>query len=689
MKGGEFVRKHFSDISDSKALERTVENKISENAAIRSLADDALADKILSAIEHELARLLKKETSESNQQLQKAQPRFDVFLDHLSTVLANPRNLELFSKQTIDSAVLQLQNEDGSENTRTITALCNSLHSVETQDARRTGNLQEYFRLACLREVDVVQAYKDKLPSYAEDQRQSLQEWFDYFSSLDGDRYPFWFKLYAIRSLLSMGLINKEERSFTNRETDDKNPLLRPFPELNQKAVKLAYTMIDARLKDDREMGRANTHQHEAWEKALTGGKFARIYAQALMETTKNEQAEPTDGEWRRYQQGNAGESERLLNELKGWGTGWGSAAGKTGANNYLRRGDMEIFFTRNREGQFHVPRVAIAMKGTGPEARVLQMRGTSVHQDIDDELTEIAIEHLGDRPGSEMLGEFIDNVAQYKRIREKIAAGAFDTQDRDQLRKDLRFIWEVDRPYVGFGINVQGGPAIKELQSLRNKDADMPLALRCTPADIAHSKEDRIRLRDKCKAYVGPLYPDFFRKLSKSIEHVYLEFPDRQIRIKIFDFTRQTADQLLESIRSRGMHILPRTENILRQISPGQTRSVRFAFVQPADLGLDSNARKKDMYDIDSGGHFLGAAATHGLLPLTADVGPQLRVQYTDQPLGERLSIGMRPLRLSNEQIVFMVNREGYLCWLDLGDGRPDSRIGHELLWTAFAIPD
>ncbi|WP_347338479.1 hypothetical protein [Bradyrhizobium forestalis] len=59
------------------------------------------------------------------------------------------------------------------------------------------------------------------------------------------------------------------------------------------------------------------------------------------------------------------------------------------------------------------------------------------------------------------------------------------------------------------------------------------------------------------------------------------------------------------------------------------------------------------------------------------AEIGPQLRLQYFDQPIGEFLIIGMEPIKTwSGEQVVLNVANGGAGLILIGQDGRPDAEI-------------
>jgi len=86
---------------------------------------------------------------------------------------------------------------------------------------------------------------------------------------------------------------------------------------------------------------------------------------------------------------------------------------------------------------------------------------------------------------------------------------------------------------------------------------------------------------------------------------------------------------------------------------------------VSVADLGFKDGAIRKDIYR---------RAIELGLELCPAEVGPQLRLQYRDQPKGEWLLVAMEPITDSDGGPgLFGVERGGRGLWLGAGDGRPD----------------
>ncbi len=84
------------------------------------------------------------------------------------------------------------------------------------------------------------------------------------------------------------------------------------------------------------------------------------------------------------------------------------------------------------------------------------------------------------------------------------------------------------------------------------------------------------------------------------------------------------------------------------------------------ADLGRPKGCTFKETYD-------LIIAAGHPLCE--PEDGPQLRLQYPDQPKGERLILAMKPIRDSGGALgVFSVERDDDDRWLDADYGSPDA---------------
>ncbi|MDP2933520.1 MAG: hypothetical protein Q8N81_05320, partial [bacterium] len=93
---------------------------------------------------------------------------------------------------------------------------------------------------------------------------------------------------------------------------------------------------------------------------------------------------------------------------------------------------------------------------------------------------------------------------------------------------------------------------------------------------------------------------------------------------------------------------------------------------VSVAELGFKDGATRKDIYD---------KAKELGLELCPNEVGPQLRLQYEDQPIGEWLRVAMGPLSDSVGSLyVFRVGRDGIGLWLSGSNGYPVSFWGGDI---------
>jgi len=129
-----------------------------------------------------------------------------------------------------------------------------------------------------------------------------------------------------------------------------------------------------------------------------------------------------------------------------------------------------------------------------------------------------------------------------------------------------------------------------------------------------------------------------------------------------------KTADEFREALKSNGFRIGSWGNNILSKPAfkaATEETEVDLVNVSVAELGFKDGATRKDIYE---------RAIDLGLQLCPNEVGPQLRLQYKDQPKGEWLRIAMEPITDSSGRLlVFNVVRNDGGLWLDGDDGHPD----------------
>lgn len=135
-----------------------------------------------------------------------------------------------------------------------------------------------------------------------------------------------------------------------------------------------------------------------------------------------------------------------------------------------------------------------------------------------------------------------------------------------------------------------------------------------------------------------------------------------------------KTSADFRKALKQSGCDIGDWAKDILGKpaftVSATETE-VDLANVSVADLGFKNGAKRSEIYD---------RAKELGLALCPAEVGPQLRLQYLDQPNDERLRIAMEPIADSGRVLgVFFVERyDGGDRWLSADYGFP------EYFWNA-----
>jgi len=185
--------------------------------------------------------------------------------------------------------------------------------------------------------------------------------------------------------------------------------------------------------------------------------------------------------------------------------------------------------------------------------------------------------------------------------------------------KEDLIFLYEIDNSIEGFGYKKD--PRIKELLDQRNTEQDMLIVFDYAPEQIAHNKEE---INENTKAYLGEWSVDVFQTIRKypNIEYLYKLFPDK----KIFMMTLETdpninsPEKAEEAIKQKNIYLYD--YGILNKTEFSQTKEtydlVKFSVKQ---LGFPNGATTDEIYR---------RAEELGLELCPAEVGPQLRLQYT-----------------------------------------------------------
>ena len=312
---------------------------------------------------------------------------------------------------------------------------------------------------------------KQEIEHIINEQKASLDMWLDYLISKDTDMYPTWFKYYVFQGMLKLGYFDKEKNSYTKRTEST----VKPFIELNREALSLIYSELVKVLNKE-------SIDDEKLNALINNGSFSKLYSYAILklDSVKDDGFKSDDGIWKKYNQGS--NPEILFNDINGKGTGWCTAGGIGTARAHINGGDFHVYYTKDREGNYTKPRIAIRMEGN----QIAEIRGISENQNIESNMEKVVDKKLEEFPDRDKYKKKVKDMEMLTYIYTK-------HQNKGELTKvDLRFLYEIDDEITGFGYGRD--PRIEELLEGRNVRKDLALVFDCKEENISLTKEEALR---------------------------------------------------------------------------------------------------------------------------------------------------------------------------------------------------
>lgn len=488
-------------------------------------------------------------------------------------------------------------------------------------------------------------------------QTDSLDAWMDYLLSEDAT-YPDWLKYYAFRNILSLTAYDHQKGEFPKRSTGSVDwTTLREFPELNREA--LAYVL------DEIEKKYQGVTRKEDIRKLLQGENFAKLYAKAYEQATpaNTERLAIIEGRWVKFDQGS--DPQQLVDSIQGHGTGW-CTAGESTARSQLQGGDFYVYYSLDEQNQPTIPRVAIRMDGDS----IGEVRGIADNQNLDPYVGGIVQEKLAEFPDGKAYEKKTSDMRWLTTIENRMNAGRNLTTD------ELIFLYEINGTIEGFGY--QRDPRIAELRARRDPIEDAPVVLDCDPGEIAWNRHE---VSTHTKAYIGPLFPGIFEEFS-GLEHIYTSFPEGKITRDEVVIGTKDRKELLKAMKEQGINISSYAQEMIespdfmpaksglsgiKRLFKGErspiSETVDIVRLKVRDFGFTNYPTTTELF---------AKAEEFGLELCPAEVGPQYRLQQTDQPMNDWFYIGMKPLVASGDPRVFQLAHLRHGLWLSRGWARP-----------------
>ncbi len=555
--------------------------------------------------------------------------RIEAYMGRLENVFLNPdertrtRNLEMFRDKIYDALIIKKDN------------FPDSYFELQKRIARERGQ-----------NIEVIPAdvREQMMDTAIEDQRHSLDAWMEYLTSPNAV-YPAWFKYYAWNQIIKLSQFDKERGEFKKR-TDS---TVAPYPEIYREPL--------AQIADLYERVKDNNKDSEA--RREFDRKFPALYAELISKSlaASMENREEVRGQWIKYEQGNDEAAQKLFESLEGKGTGW-CTAGRSTAETQIESGDFYAYYTYGKDGTPSQPRLAIRMDG---KDRIGEVRGILPHQGVEPVVQEV----LDDK-----LKEFGDEAEVYRKksedMRRLTSLERAYEKGEQFTRDDLVFLYEINSTIDGFGYKKD--PRIEELRADRNLEEDILTIFECAKEEIAHVPSE---ITENTKAYVGQLEPGIFQKLPATLEHVYTSFPEKEIRRESVEIGGKTTEQLIHEMEKADIHISDYARSMLRNskefIPKKNSEDMTLIHLTVGDLGFRTSATADQIFE---------RAQQLGLELCPSDTGPNWRLKYRNQPLGEWICMGMKQITSSDGlPSIFILDRGDVGLWLATASAEFDHR--------------
>ena len=330
--------------------------------------------------------------------------------------------------------------------------------------------------------ITVTEEMKEELLTQVQkEQERSLDMWIDYLTS-DDAMYPMWFKHYAFRGMLKLNKFDKEKQEFGKRS----KTTTEPYIELNREVLAKVYDTLVKEIGSSEEIS-------EEVSKALENGEsFKKLCEYYLTNIGYVNRGENTDGVWIKYEQGD--NYKPLWKSLQGKNTGW-CTAGEEMARTQLSNGDFYVYYTKDQNGEYKEPRLAIRMDG---KYRIGEVRGVGKNQDIEECMIPIITKKLDEFPDKELYLKKFHDMESLTEIDHKVKANL------ELTKEELNFLYEINSKIEGFGYGHD--PRIREIKEKRNQKKDYALIFDCKEENIGTSISDFDDENKKIVCYVGNL---------------------------------------------------------------------------------------------------------------------------------------------------------------------------------------
>ena len=324
---------------------------------------------------------------------------------------------------------------------------------------------KKYYDKYVIKEEDIDSTREDTKKKIINSQKESLDKWIDYLMK-EETNYPMWVRYWTFQGMLQLGKYDKDNKKFTKRS---KRTTL-PFVDINHEALEKTMKEVMAFQKgckiEDKDL-----------EKLISNGSFGKIYAYNIANIVSNQNTNNTeDGIWKLYMYG---EEAKISKALEDKNTGW-CITSKTIAANYLEYGKIHIYYTKDKSGEYTIPRICIRQE----DLDIAEIKGVlDSSNNLEYSMIDITEEKLNEFYDKEKFKTISEDIKYLTTIYNK------HSKNEELTKEELRFLYEIDRIIGNFGWGKDH--RIKEILKTRNSKADIAKIFNCNIEKIAVTKEE------------------------------------------------------------------------------------------------------------------------------------------------------------------------------------------------------
>lgn len=318
-----------------------------------------------------------------------------------------------------------------------------SIHDSATTEHKKDLLLSLYYKKYVIKKSDITHNIVDK-NSIIEQQKKSLASWINYLCD-ENSKYKTWSKYWAFQGMIRMGSFNAEKGLYNKRNNKTQSPFVECNPEIIAKCISAVEDFVE---------NNKLSFDDDTLNSIIESGSFNKLYSYFENQIKKSiSNNDSKKGKWVKYNEKSEGDAIKLSESLQNKNTHWCTADRNTaidqvcGGNNYPG-GDFYVYYTKDEQGNYTNPRIAIRMEG---KKEIAEIRGIEDNQNLEDCMLDVLNIKL-DEFDFLSKEDYDSNITKIKNLKRLIEISKKSINNITLTEDDIYFIYEIDKPIEGFG---------------------------------------------------------------------------------------------------------------------------------------------------------------------------------------------------------------------------------------------